>query len=232
MHIPERYQPELLADHHRAGWLDWSLDFFTDQEVLQIPYVDITLQLEVSNAYALYQKQAVKEASFFAFLIWHFAQILKTHLSFKLRLVNDTWYIIHNPPVLIPVAVGGQQRFFELVLNDVALLDYPQFSVLYRQELEKIRAGQGQRATAESFYFSHFFGNLPNLQFTGLTLHYRQENISGQTMFYFGKRYEVAEKMYIPLSVKLHHACTDPFVLDLLLQDFQQRMLQDNLPRS
>jgi chloramphenicol O-acetyltransferase len=225
MQIPERYQPELLADHHRAGWLDWSLDFFTDQEVLQNPYVDITLQLEVSNAYALYQKQAVKESSFFAFLVWHFMQTLKNHLSFKLRLVNDTWYIIHNPPIFIPVAIGGHLRFSELVLNNVTLLDYQEFSALYRQELNKARAGQERQATAEDFYFSYSFGNLPNLQFTGLTLHYRQENISGQTMFYFGKRYEQAGKMYIPLAVKLHHACTDPFVLDLFLQDFQQRML-------
>jgi chloramphenicol O-acetyltransferase type A len=110
------------------------------------------------------------------------------------------------------------------VLNDVVRLDYVQFSSLYRQELDKIRAGQGQRATAESFYFSLFFGNLPNLQFTALTLHYRQEPIAGQSMFYFGKRYQADNKLYIPFASKLHHACTDPFVLDLLLRDFQQRM--------
>jgi chloramphenicol O-acetyltransferase len=225
MQIPAHYQAELLASHHREGWLDWSLDFFTDPEILQVPYIDITLQLDVTNAYTLYQQQLNQDGSFFAFLVWHFVQTLKNHFSFKLRLVNGHWYIIHNPPVLIPVAVGGQQRFFELILNDTVQLDYPQFSRLYRQELDKARAGHGELASVESYCFSHFFGNLPNLQFSGLTLHYRQTPILGQTMFYFGKRYELDGKLYIPFAVKLHHACTDPFVLDLLLQDFQQRML-------
>jgi chloramphenicol O-acetyltransferase type A len=78
---------------------------------LQIPYLDITLQLDVSTAYARYQQQPHQEASFFAFLVWHFVQTIDQHISFKLRVVNGTWYIVHNPPIVIPVAVGGQQRF-------------------------------------------------------------------------------------------------------------------------
>lgn len=223
MPIPAHYQARLLDASELTGWFDWSLDFFTDPHVLQTPYVDITLQLDVTEAYQCYRRQP-GDGSFFAFLVWNFMRTLKDHLSFKLRLVDTQWYVIENPPLLIPVAVGGQQRFVELVLDNVSLLDYAEFSTLYQQQLQQARAGNGRRATAEEYYFSHFFGNLPNLQFTGLTLHYRQGDIAGNTFFYFGKRYPIAQRLYIPLAVKLHHACTDPYVLDLLLQDLQRRI--------
>ena len=66
-------------------------------------------------------------------------------------------------------------------------------------------------------------GNLPNLQFTGLNLHWRQSHISAAPWFYFGKRYWQNDKLLIPFAVKLHHSCNDPFVLNLLMEDFNKR---------
>jgi chloramphenicol O-acetyltransferase type A len=44
-----------LAEAEKQGYLAWSLDFFTDPAVEQNPFVDITLQLDVTDAYAAYQ---------------------------------------------------------------------------------------------------------------------------------------------------------------------------------
>jgi chloramphenicol O-acetyltransferase len=218
------YDPEPLSTDQRAGWFDWSLDFFTDPKLLQIPYVDITLQLDVTDAYQRYQAWELNQASFFSFLMWHLMQAINKHPSFKLRKVRGEWYFIHNPPIVVPVAVGGQQRFFEVVIENTMKLSLPDFCAQFHSAVQLARAGQGHRATAEQFFFSTFIGNLPNLQFTGLTLHYRREVIDGQTLFYFGKRYTINERLYIPLAAKLHHATTDPFVLSELIATWQQLM--------
>ncbi len=224
MNINPNYEAELLSTEQRAGWFDWSLDFFTDSSILQVPYVDITLQLDVTSAYESYQRQNLSDGSFFAFLMWHLLQAIKQQPSFKLRKVEGEWYFIHNPPIVIPVAVGGSQRFFEVVLEDSIKLSLVDFCKQFNAAVKLARSGQGQRATPEQFYFSTFFGNLPNLQFTGLTLHYRREVIDGQTLFYFGKRYQMNGRLLIPFAAKLHHATTDPFVLNALIDDWQRCM--------
>ncbi len=223
MVIPLKYEPKLLTEKEKEGYLNWSLDFFTNQDILQIPYVDITLQLEVTTAYQLYKSNPIKEATFFAFLLWNLAQILPQHPCFNLRLINNQWYKI-NPFFVIPVAINHKNRFSEMVLENVNKLSYVDFIKEYREKLNNSRKGEGERVNHETYLLSCFVGNLPNLQFTGLTLHYYRSTIIGQPMFYFGKRYEQNNQLYIPFAAKLHHATTDPFMLDLLLKDFKNQL--------
>ena len=228
MSIPAKYEPELIDAKSKEGWLNWSLDFFTDPNVWQMPYLDITIQLDVTNAYAAYQDNQVPGPTFFAFLVWHLAQTLVLHPSFNMRFIENQWYILKNPPILIPVAVGGKERFWEVILENVSKISYEEFVPQYRLKVEQARKGQGKRADFQSFCLSHSLGNLPNLQFTGLTLHWRQDAMIGQPMFYFGKRYEKESTLFIPFAAKLHHACADPFVLDLLLRDFKKRFVNQS----
>ncbi|MEH1962459.1 MAG: CatA-like O-acetyltransferase [Nostoc sp.] len=227
MIISIKYQPRLLDDKAKEGYLNWSLDFFTDPNAIQVPCIDLTIQLEVTNAYKMYQSNPQEGATFFSFLIWHLVQTLKNHFSFNLRLIENQWYILDNPPVIIPVAVGGQDRFWEMLLENISQMSYPEFISQYRQKLERIRKGKGQRVEPEIFSLSCGLGNLPNLQFTGLTLNWRRDEIIGQPYFYFGKRYWQNNQLFIPFAAKLHHACNDPFVFDLLIQDFQQRFINN-----
>ena len=84
--IPASYLPQPIDPAALPGWLGWSLPFFSEP-VLQNPHIDLTLQLDVSNAFAQYQgrSQEGEQASFFAFLVWHLAQTLAQHPSFNLR---------------------------------------------------------------------------------------------------------------------------------------------------
>jgi chloramphenicol O-acetyltransferase type A len=173
MIIPSEYRPKLLDDAAKEGYLSWSLDFFTNPDVIQVPYLDITLQLDVTTAYQQYQATPTTGATFFSFLTWHLLQTLKNHSNFHLRLVQDQWFILDNPPVVIPVAVAGSDRFREMVLENISYSSYPEFILQYRQKLDSIRSNRGQKITPETFLLSCFLGNLPNLQFTGLTLHSR-----------------------------------------------------------
>jgi chloramphenicol O-acetyltransferase type A len=221
--IPSQYQPRLLDEKAKEGYLNWSLDFFTDPNVFQVPSIDITIQLDVTNAYQLYQSDSIAGATFFSFLIWHLMQTLKNHFSFNLRRVENQWFILDNPPVMIPVAVGGKDRFREMLLENISQVSYPDFIIQYRQKLDQIRNEECPRATAEAYSLAYFIGNLPNLQFTGLTLSWGKPEIVGHTRFYFGKRYWQNNQLFIPFAAKLHHANTDPFVLNLLIEDFLQR---------
>lgn len=221
--IPAQYHPRLFTQAEREGYLDWSLAFFTDQSLLQIPYLDLTVQLDVTQAYQHYQGQSVAGSSFFSFLLWHWMQCLRSNWGFQLRYVNQQWYVLENPPVMVSVAIGGKERFSEMLLENSFSLDYAEFSQVYRQRLDMIRSGHPQRADYQTFCLATIFGNLPNLQFSGLTIHYRHEVIQGQPWFYFGKRYWVNDKLLIPLCVKMHHANSDPFVLDQLISQFNAR---------
>ena len=118
---------------------------------------------------------------------------------------------------------GGKERFAEMILENISKLSYREFVQKYSVLLKTIREGKGKRPQSTTFLLSCPIGNLPNLQFTGLTLHWQKNVIEGQPMFYFGKRYWQQDKLYIPFAAKLHHAITDPFVLDLLIQDFQNQ---------
>ena len=207
----------------REGWLKWSLDFFGGDDQRQNPHIDITVQVDVTEAYRHYSNVKHLGGSFFACLLWRLSHALKRHPSFNLRRVDGEWHILNNPPVFVPVAVGGAQRFQEMLLEDVCLMDYPSFVRYYDEQLKKARAFQLNRSDAGRYYhLAHSVVNLPNLHFTGLTLHSKSEQMIGQSLFYFGKRYPQGDKLLMPLAAKLHHACTDLFVFDLLLQDYQR----------
>jgi chloramphenicol O-acetyltransferase type A len=223
--IPARYLPEPVDPAALPGWLGWSLPYFSEP-VAQNPHVDLSLQLDVTAAYARYRSAPeAEQLSFFAFLVWHLAQTLARHPSFNLRCVDGQWYRLGNPPIFIPVAVGGDARFKSLILEDVVQQDYPNFLAQYQARLARARSldQPDEPDAGNAFNYAHFMGNLPNLRFTGLTLHWRQDQMIGQSSFYFGQRYDEGAAKLIPLAVKMHHSCTDPFVLDQLLADFNSR---------
>lgn len=212
-----------LTDDEKAGYLAWSLDFFTDSTVEQDPFIDITLQLDITDAYASYQRQSLANLTFFSFLIWHLAQSMRSQLDFKLRKINGIWWVLENAPIAVPVAVGGKMRFCELLLQNTSSQSLTEFAEQYRGQLNSVRTGHVQRMDPNTFLIAHFIGNLPHLQFTALNLHWRKSAIQCQPCFYFGQRYLQSERLMMPLAIKLHHACTDPFVLNILIENFRKR---------
>ena len=227
--IPERYEPERVNPDDMGSWLRWSLGFFTEP-VLQDPHLDVTVQQDVTAAYADYlsgKAQTNGQGTFFAYLVWHLAQTLASHPSLNLRWLDGAWYVLRNPPIYIPVAVGGEARFREIVLEDVYQQSYPDFLENYLRRLQEARQTDFKPAnTSDVFRYAHFMGNLPYLRFTGLTLHWRSDQMVGQSFFYFGQRYSEGARLMVPLAVKLHHSCSDPLLLNALLDDFAGRFAE------
>lgn len=213
-----------LAEQEKSDYFAWSLDFFTDHRVEQDPYVDLTIQLDVTEAYARYQRLALPSLTFFAYLVWHLARAMQEELSFKLRKINGDWCVLENAPIVVPAAVGGEMRFRELLLQDTCLQTLSEFAQQYRNQLKAARSGELPRVAPLSFLSACLIGNLPNLQFTALSLSWRKGDIQCQPYFYFGQRYRQGERLMIPLAAKLHHACMDPFVFNALIEKFRSRI--------
>jgi chloramphenicol O-acetyltransferase len=236
----ERYRLRPLAAEERQGWLDWSLDFFTDRRHLQVPYLDITLALDLTSAWRRHGQHPLNRdqrgsdqqgdgsrpgASFFAWLSWSLLQTLARHPGFLLRQLDGAWWVVENPPLVVPVAVGGRQRFVELVLPDVIGSSWESFAARYAAQLAHLRGGALQRADWTAYNLGIFFGNLPHLAFTSLTLHTHGGDAPGRCTFYAGQRHWQGERLIMPLAVKLHHATSDPWLLDQLLADWRQTFL-------
>jgi len=66
-----------------------------------------------------------------------------------------------------------------------------------------------------------FVGNLPYLRFTSLSLP-RASSLCGRAQFYFGQRYKQGDKLLLPFSITFDHANTDPWVLNLLMENFNR----------
>ena len=225
MTIPARFDPCPLVESEREGWLAWSLPFFTDVTHPQNPHLSITLTLNVTRALQHHQA-GNHEVSFFAWLAWSLLQVMADHSAFLLRRVEEEWWQIRNPPLVVPVAVGGRQRFVELVLEDVIGESWPDFAERYSRRLNALRAGDVQRADWVAYNLGVLVGSLPNLPFTGFSLHSHGGDAAGRCVFYFGARCERDGETTMPLAVQLHHATTDPYVLDQLLRDWRHRYLE------
>src|SRR5581483_3165131 len=155
----------------------WALSFFHDAAKAPNPELTFTLQLDITKAMATYKKhyELSKDASFSAFLIWKLVQTLRGHECFNYRLIEGKWYLLRNPPVFIPVATGKKDRFREVFFENVAHLPWKDFSKIYRKEVKAALSGKAHEAgikeTETIFLMSLKVGNLPNIQFTSLTLH-------------------------------------------------------------
>lgn len=204
-----------LCDYER-----WAQDFFTNPAVIHDPYLDITLQLDVTDARRAYEAQAA--GSFTAFLYFHLIQALRGHPEFFYRRVDGQWLRIANPPLFFPIARGTKHdRFYEAYIPDVLRVSWREFAELYRMEVEQSKSSPKLLPTG-CFVYSLFIGNLPNLHFTGLSLHVNDRS-SGQPFFYFGKRYRSEGQLMASLCIKFHHSTVDPYIIDLLVRDFQDQ---------
>lgn len=224
-----KYQGRVVATDSLAAYPRWALDFFQDKRYVADPYLSITLQLDITAAHAKYrQKYAIAPgASLTAYLIWKLLGVLRHHDPFNYRLIGDQWYQFDNLPLFFPVAVGGQQRFNEMFLEDIVDADWQNFCRRYREGIDKrLQSGSVHQPIDNDIWeIAIFIGNLPYLQFTSLNIH-RGVRSAGRPIFYFGQRYHSENKYLVPLYTALDHSNTDPYVLHLLLEDYQQQLLQ------
>lgn len=230
MILQGEYSDETLArfgarplDLSRLGsYQNWALKNFHDDKRFTNPDLVMTLELDLTAARRAYDKNfAAPGSTFTAYLCFALIQALKRHECFQYRHVNGDWYILDNPPVFLPVATDGHDRFRDAFLFGTFSMDWNAFRAHYRDVVDQARGLNGFEvgAAEDIFYLPVMIGNLPNLRFTSFTLHQSNRH-TGRPTFYFGARYEKDGRLLTPLSVTVDHSNADPQVLDALIRDF------------
>lgn len=227
----EKYEAKLLpTEQYDNSYIGWALKHFMDETAILNPYLDITLKLDITDARTNYVDNFQNEFSTFtSFLIWKLLKTIKRHPCFAWKFIGDRWYLIDNPPLFLPIAVGGKERFGEIIIDNATKLEWLQFSQTY--QINKNNIFKNPTLANDRFYAYHlgqFIGNLPNLDFSSFVIHSSRK--TSQCFFYFGKRTHDIElgRLTVPLAIKFHHSNTDPFVIDLLIKDYLTEL---NLPK-
>lgn len=225
--IPPEYEAKLIHPELMGSeYLQWALPFFVDEAQIADPYLSLSLDLDVTQAYQAFD-QSRMGGSFTALLKYCLMQSIGEVACFRYRYHQGQWYVIDNPPLIMPVAVGGSQRFIEMVLPDVLKTDWQTFAMRYAKQLEEIKSADRYSPVinAQIFKFGQFIGNLPNLRFNSFKLHAARGGT--QNIFYFGKRARDPQgNLMVPFAMNLHHANADPYVAQHLIDDFERRLLQ------
>ncbi len=220
------YQPISLKDKVTA-YETWALKFFHQKDIVSDPILDMTLQMDITKAKENFEKNyKEKKTSFTCFLIFKLLQAIDQSPCFKYRRLEDGhWYQLDNLPLFFPVATGNKARFRDVTLMNAASLSWSDFSRTYQKKIqEALTTNQEyEQMNQETWALSHFIGNLPNLQFTSFNIHKPTHPI-GRPFFYFGKRYELQEALYIPLSISFDHSNIDPVILSIFIEKFQKNL--------
>jgi chloramphenicol O-acetyltransferase len=224
--IPDEYQADVInLDDIDSPYVKWALKFFTDKKEISDPYLSITLDLDITPAYAAFNKKRMG-ASFTAVMMYALMRSIGEIDCFLYRYFGGQWCILRNPPLMMPVAVGGAQRFVEVVFPDVLLMEWADFANAYNRELQNIKTIENYTPASNenTFKLSQFIGNLPKMRFSGFKLHAAREIV--QNIFYFGERHRSSNNnLMVPFAMNLHHANADPLVGQALVETFQEKLL-------
>jgi chloramphenicol O-acetyltransferase type A len=221
----DKYSGVLLDEEVLSSYEKFALQLFHDKEVVANPNLELTVQLDITDATRVY-KDRIKDspgATMTAYISWCLIQAMKRHDCFTFRRVGEKWYSFDNLPLFFPVAVGGMERFGDVLMEDVGKQTWPEFAGSYRENVDAILNKQKpyEPIPFNKWHIAHFIGNLPNIQFTQFRVHSSAINI-GRPIFYFGKRYTSGDRTFTPMHIQFDHSNLDPYVVGLFLEDFEK----------
>lgn len=211
-----------LSDYDRA-----SMTYFTDHETTRQPRLNISFPLDVTRIHNTFEKMAKISDTFTGYLTWGVLAAMRLHPYLSWRFMNGRWYAFDDLPLFIPVATASPgNRFVSVILKHVAAANWLSFSKMYKSAIDEARQNW-LNPFGDQLHWSnyHFIGNLPDFQFTSLTLH--ESGIeTARPIFYFGRRYENRDSLFVPLAIQFHHATFDPVRLSNFIADFNRILTQ------
>lgn len=220
-----KYEGHLIDVEKISQYEKLALKFFQNKDVIRDPNLQITLQVDISNAMDYFNAELKKFefASFTGYLIWCTVKAMDKHPCFRYRKIEGEWYCFNNLSVFSPIAVGGNNRFSDIQIENVAKDSLIDFMKNYKAHVNQALASQADFSPIHPLVWaaSHFIGNLPNLQFTGMQMHSSVID-SGRPLFYFGKRYREGASWKVPLSITFDHSNIDFYILSAYMEDFNQ----------
>ena len=200
-----------------------ALSFFIRNDVVDDPFIDFSFREDISCAHLqfLKMKERLPNATFTAFLFWCAAKSLCETRHTNFRHINGIWYELKNPPFFMPFETGGESRLGSAVFKNVKNMTFDDFLETYLSVSEKARRGElASFAGAELYALAHNMVNLPNLRFSSVKAHVSCCK-SAHVWWLMGQRHEEADKLQVPMTIRMHHANGDPVILNRLLTRFR-----------
>ncbi|RLV59580.1 hypothetical protein D5018_11545 [Parashewanella curva] len=224
--ILKNYHGQKLNEQEVSYYQKWAMEYFHNDEHVTDPYISMTIDLNITQVRENYELHYQHEhgASFQGFMIWCLARALKSQWTFSSRNIGGEWYRFDNLPIFTPIAVGGDLRFKDVVLEDTSSMSWKEFASYYRAAVDDTDQ-QLEILPQDVWALCPFIGNLPNLDFSALNLH-RNRIKTGRPMFYFGKRRNNNGVLSVPLSISFDHANSDPYVLDKLINTLNEYLTE------
>lgn len=141
----ERYQGTKLNLDELSKYQQWAFRYFHNEEFVLNPNLSVTIQLDLVKPREVYERsfQSTQGASFQGYFVWNLVKALSIEWTFSTRKIDGEWYLFKNLPVFSPIAVGGDNRFKDVVINDVILMDWRKFCRVYRDSIENSNINPG-----------------------------------------------------------------------------------------
>ncbi|MDY7006716.1 MAG: hypothetical protein SWX82_23030 [Cyanobacteriota bacterium] len=129
----ERYEGTKLNLNELSKYQQWAFRYFHNEEFVLNPNLSVTIQLDLVKPREVYERsfQNAQGASFQAYLMWNLVKALSLEWTFCTRKIDEEWYLFKNLPVYFPIVVGGDNRFKNVIINDVILMDWKKFCRVY-----------------------------------------------------------------------------------------------------
>ncbi|WP_372365299.1 hypothetical protein [Candidatus Uabimicrobium sp. HlEnr_7] len=222
----EKYGGKELDSSKLSDYEKWSLNFFSDKNEIQDSSFEITIQLDITKADQIYRSTYAQTpgASFTAYLIWNIFGTLNKHPYLNYRFLRGKWYSFENLPLFCLVAVEGERRFGEALVENVAHANWERFCFLYRKAIEEARNGQRSTVDEDVWRIAVVVGNLYHLNFTSLRRHKDNESMA-KSYFYFGARNKASDgSLSMAFYTGFDHCTCDLFLLSKFHQDYLEKI--------
>ncbi|NEP88979.1 MAG: hypothetical protein F6K18_20280 [Okeania sp. SIO2C2] len=134
----DRYHGTKLNLDELSKYQQWSFRYFHNEEFVLNPNLSVTIQLDLVKPREVYERsfQSTQGASFQGYLVWNLVKALSLEWTFCTRKIDGEWYLFKNLPVFFPIAVGGDNRFKNVIINDVISMDWTKFCRVYETLLK------------------------------------------------------------------------------------------------
>lgn len=179
------------------------------------PFYHLNLDVECTDGF---RKVRSNGDSVFAWYLFNAMKASNTAEEFRYRMEGEEVYvydIIHASPT-----VSREDGTFGFAQVDF-VEDFNEFTLKLKAEIERVRNLTGLFTAPERPDVIHYSA-LPWFSFTGLSHPRNFGDDDSIPKISFGKIFERETKMYLPLSVHVHHGLIDGFHVGRFVETFQQ----------
>ncbi|MBA2650690.1 MAG: hypothetical protein H0U73_00260 [Tatlockia sp.] len=219
-----RFKGKLINGKKSTNYQRFSLWAFTDPTRISDPRVQVTMQLDITDLYAVYEKyyKETEGATFTAYMKWVLIKAMK-NTPFNWRFINNQWYEFDNLPLEAAVFLkdgDGEQRVF--FLYDVDESTWPEFS-LKHSAISNINLKDSlddlQELPLYTFCHAIVGVHFPRMTAYSTTAKAREE-YTHQPWMVFGTRYTQEGRLYLPFYLSFSHASLIPGLAERFIRKF------------